>query len=81
MTCPRCGTAMERDVVVRGVDSVPTGVYGCPECHYVADTCPGSVDGRHAWSRRRDGRECNMCRRREFGDFETHRLPGSPSTP
>jgi hypothetical protein len=35
MTCPQCGSACERDEIDVGGMSVPAGLWGCPECHWV----------------------------------------------
>lgn len=35
MTCPQCGADCERDMVDVGIGEIPSGPWGCPECHWV----------------------------------------------
>lgn len=34
MNCPRCGAECERDTVDVGVGEIPSGPWGCFECHW-----------------------------------------------
>jgi len=33
--CPQCGEPCERDMVDVGIGEIPSGPWGCPNCHWV----------------------------------------------